>query len=89
MSVAKRVLAPFKGYVDRRLDFITTPRLDDLSGQIEDVRLATLDVRRIVSDDLDASNETAALLGRALAELQDAVASLRADLDELRSRLPR
>ena len=85
----RRALSPFKGYVERRLDFVATPRLDDLSGQIEEVRVATLEVRRIVSDDLDASNETAALLGRALVELQETVAALRADLDELRSRLAR
>ncbi len=83
------MLSPFKGYVDRRLDFVAATRLDDLSGQIEEVRVATLEVRRIVSDDLDASNETAALIGRALADLQDAVAALRADLDEMRSRLAR
>lgn len=61
------------------------PRLDDLSGQIEDVRQATVDVRRLVTDDLDASNELAALLGRTLQDLVSSVASLRTEVAELRS----
>ena len=64
-----------------------TPRLDRLSGQIEDVRQATVDVRRLVTDDLDASNEAAALLGRTLQDLAASVAELRAEIAELRSRV--
>ena len=64
-------------------------RLDELSGQIEDVRRETLEVRRIVTDDLDASNETAALLGRMLASLQETIESLRTEVSELRARLER
>lgn len=55
-------------------------RMDDLSGQIEDVRKATVEVQRIVTDDLDAANETAALLGRALATLTASVDELRAEV---------
>ena len=62
------------------------PRLDDLSGQIEQVRVATVEVQRIVTDDLDASNELAAHLGRALAELTAAVEELRSDVAELKAR---
>lgn len=55
------------------------PRLGDLSGQIEEVRRVTVEVQRLVTDDLDASNEAAALLGRAIAELQAAVEDLRGE----------
>ncbi len=63
------------------------PRLDDLSGQVEAVRVATVEVRRLVTDDLDASNEAAALLGRNLAALTEAVAELRREVADLRSSL--
>jgi hypothetical protein len=66
---------------------VTTPRLDELSGQIEDVRRATVEVRRIVTDDLDAANEVAALIGKALADLTTAVEELRAEVAALTSRL--
>lgn len=57
------------------------PRLDELSGQIDEVRRATAEVQRIVTDDLDASNETAALLGRALSGLSGQVEQLHADVN--------
>ncbi len=63
------------------------PRLDALSGQVEDVRQATVDVRRMMTDDLDASNEVAALLGRTLQELRSAIDELRTDVTALRGRL--
>ena len=89
----RSLLRPLNRRLDRQLrdhveDF-TVPRLDRLSGQIDEVRAATVDLRRIVTDDLDASNEVAALLGRQLASLVDAVAELRADVAELRARLDR
>lgn len=65
-------------WLRHHLEEIITPRFDELSRQIEDVRIATVDIRRIVTDDLDASNETAALLGRAIANLQASVEELQA-----------
>lgn len=73
--------------VDQQVGDAVMPRLDQLSGQIEDVRQATVDVRRLVTDDLDASNETAALLGRTLQDLASSVESLRSELADLRARL--
>ena len=74
-----------RGHVDEQVDDVMLPRIDHLSGQIEDVRQATVEVRRLVADDLDASNEVAALLARSLEELRASVESLRADVAELRS----
>ena len=71
------------GVLDRRVDVVTKPRLDDLSVQIEDVRTALVEVRRIVTDDLDASNEAAAHIGKALSALTDEVAALRAEVEKL------
>ena len=65
-------------WLRHHLEEIVTPRFDELSRQIEEVRVATIDVRRIVTDDLDASNEAAALLGRAVAKLQASVEELQA-----------
>lgn len=65
-------------FVRHHLDEIVTPRFDELTRQLEEVRQATIEIRRIVTDDLDASNETAALLGRAVAHLQASVDDLRA-----------
>jgi hypothetical protein len=88
MAAAFRsLLRPFNRQVRQHVVDVTTPRLDDLSGQIEDVRLATVEIRRIVTDDLDASNEVAALIGKALADLSAAVDELRAEVAELKSRL--
>ena len=90
MAGLRRVLRPLnrqiRAHVDEQVDDVMLPRLDHLSGQIEDVRRATLDVRRIVTDDLDASNEVAALLGRTLQELTSSVDSLRAEVADLRAR---
>ena len=65
-------------FLRHHLEEIVTPRFDELTRQIEEVRQATVEIRRIVTDDLDASNETAAMLGRALARLQDSVDELQA-----------
>lgn len=73
--------------VDKYLREVVPGRLDQLSGQIDEVRQATVEVRRIVADDLDASDEASALLGRALAGLTEAVGELRSEVAELRSRL--
>ena len=87
MSAARRFAGPIGNFFRNRVDEATAPKLDQLSRQIEEVRVATVDVRRQVTDDLDASNEVAALLGRALAALQATVDELRAEVAELRSKL--
>jgi hypothetical protein len=89
MAGLRSLLRPLNRQLRVHVEEVTVPRLDALSGQIEDVRLATVEVRRLVTDDLDASNEAAALVGRALAELSASVEALRADVAELRSRLDR
>jgi hypothetical protein len=66
----------FVTFFRHHVEEIVTPRFDELSRQIEEVRQATVEIRRIVTDDLDASNETAALLGRAIAKLQASVDEL-------------
>jgi hypothetical protein len=81
------MLRPLNRQIRQHVEDVTSGRLDDLSVQIEEVRRATVEVQRIVTDDLDASNEVAAMLGKALAGLGDAVAELRAEVAELRSRL--
>lgn len=81
----RSLLRPLNRQLRQHVEDVTVPRLDDLSGQIEDVRVATLEVRRIVTDDLDASNEVAAMLGRALAELTSSVEELRAEVAELKA----
>lgn len=80
-----RLAGPLKRYLDVRVEEHVTARLDQLSQQIEEVRMAAVETRRIVTDDLDASNEVAALIGRQLAELRDAVDDLRAHLTSKRA----
>ena len=80
MAGVRALLRPLNRQLRQHVEDVTLPRLDDLSGQIEEVRAATLDVRRIVTDDLDASNEAAALLGRALSGLSERIDQLRADV---------
>ena len=87
MAGIRSLFRPLNRQLRQHVAEVTSPRLDDLSGQIEDVRVATLEVRRLVTDDLDASNEVAAHLGRALAELTAAVDALRADVAELKARV--
>ncbi|HET9443031.1 MAG TPA: hypothetical protein VFO65_06890, partial [Acidimicrobiales bacterium] len=86
-GAARALLRPLNRRLRHHVEEVTLPRLDDLSGQIDAVRVATVDVRRIVTDDLDASNEVAALLGRAIAGLTDSVEDLRREVAELRRRL--
>jgi uncharacterized lipoprotein len=83
----RSMLRPLNRQIRQHVEDVTSGRIDDLSVQIEEVRRATVEVQRIITDDLDASNEVAAMLGRALAGLNDAVAELRAEVAELRSRL--
>ena len=89
----RAILRPLNRRFDRQLrghvEELLVPRLDQVSGQVEDVRLLTSEVRRVLTDDLDASTEVAALLGRQLAIVSDAVADLRAEVAELRQRMDR
>lgn len=91
MTVLRALLRPLnrriRAHVDEQVDDVMMPRLDHLSGQIEDVRQATVEVRRLVADDLDASNEVAALLGRTLQDLSASIEALQAEVAELRTRL--
>lgn len=89
MAGLRSLLRPLNRQLRVHVEEVSLPRLDQLSGQIEDVRQATVDVRRLVTDDLDASNEVAALLGRTLQSLTAAVEELRAEVAELRTRLDR
>ena len=88
MRGIRSLFRPLNRQLRQHVEDVTMPRLDDLSSQIEDVRVATLEVRRIVTDDLDASNEVAVHLGRALADLTATVDALRAEVAELKGRLP-
>lgn len=89
MFLTDRVRGWLTWQIRHHVEEVTLPllslgvRMDDLSGQIEDVRKATVEVQRIVTDDLDAANETAALLGRALATLTTSVDELRAEVAAL------
>lgn len=88
----ERLLARLDRQVKKSVEeigIVNKVRLDEISGEIEGVRRETLDVRRIVTDDLDASTETAALLGRSLATLTETVESLRGEVAELRAQLDR
>ena len=87
MAGFRSLLRPLNRQLRQHVEDVTVPRLDDLSGQIEEVRVATIEVRRIVTDDLDASNEVAAHLGRALAELTATVDALRTEVADLKARL--
>ena len=86
MAGIRSLLRPLNRQLRQHVEDVTVPRLDDLSGQIEEVRVATIEVRRIVTDDLDASNEVAVHLGRALAELTATVDALREEIAELKAR---
>lgn len=87
MAGLRSLLRPLNRQLRVHVEEVSIPRLDQLSGQIEDVRQATVDLRRLVTDDLDASNEAAALIGRSLQELQSAVAGLQAQVAALEARL--
>ncbi|HVF32899.1 MAG TPA: hypothetical protein VM933_07680 [Acidimicrobiales bacterium] len=85
----RSLLRPLNRQLRLHVEEVSIPRLDGLSGQIDEVRQATVELRRLVTDDLDASNEVAALLGRTLQELSASVEALRAELAEVRGRLDR
>ena len=87
MAGLRTWLRPLNRQLRVHVEEVSLPRLDQLSGQIEDVRQATVDLRRLVTDDLDASNEAAALIGRSLQELRSAVAALQAQVAALEARL--
>lgn len=87
MAGFRSLLRPLNRQLRVHVEEVSLPRLDQLSGQIEDVRQATVDLRRLVTDDLDASNEAAALIGRSLQDLQSAVAALQAQVAALEARL--
>lgn len=87
MAGFRSLLRPLNRQLRVHVEEVSLPRLDRLSGQIEDVRQATVDLRRLVTDDLDASNEAAALIGRSLQDLQSAVAALQAQVAALEARL--
>lgn len=87
MAGFRSLLRPLNRQLRQHVEDVTVPRLDDLSGQIEQVRVATVEIQRIVTDDLDASNEVAAHLGRTLAELTASVEALRAEVAELKARI--
>ena len=89
MAGFRSLLRPLNRQLRVHVEEVSLPRLDQLSGQIDEVRQATVDVRRLVTDDLDASNEVSALLGRTLQSLTAAVEELRAEVAELRTRLDR
>lgn len=87
MAGLRSLLRPLNRQLRVHVEEVSLPRLDQLSGQIEDVRQATVELRRLVTDDLDASNEAAALVGRSLASLQEAVAALQEQVSALEARL--
>ena len=87
MAGIRSVFRPLNRQLRQHVEDVTVPRLDDLSGQIEQVRVATVEVQRIVTDDLDASNEVAAHIGRALAELTATVEALRTEVADLKARI--
>lgn len=87
MAGFRSLLRPLNRQLRVHVEEVSLPRLDRLSGQIEDVRQATVDLRRLVTDDLDASNEAAALIGRSLQDLHSAVAALQAQVAALEARL--
>jgi hypothetical protein len=83
--------------VERRLEervATTYARQDDLSAVSDgitkvytDLLEATTDLRRWLADDLDAAQETAALVGRSLTRLTDAVERLGEELAGLSERV--
>ena len=87
MAGLRSLLRPLNRQLRVHVEEVSLPRLDQLSGQIEEVRQATVDLRRLVTDDLDASNEAAALIGRSLHDLHSAVAALQAQVAALEARL--
>lgn len=97
MGVVQRVVAKVLPQVDKRIDWRVDRKLEErilpelprqadaLSGLSEDLTSALFtlsELRRWVSDDLEAANETTVLLGESLARLQTT-------LDRVEQRLAR
>lgn len=101
MGLVRRVLGPAAGFFDRRVDWRVERRLekfrqedvsavsDTLTKVYSDLLEATTDLRRWLADDLDAAQETAALLGRSLVRLSDAVERLGDELARIGERVER
>ena len=87
----RSLLRPVNRRLDRQLrghvEDVTIPRLAELAAEVALVRATTVDVRRLLADELDANTEVAALVGRQLATLTEAVEALRGEVAELRDRL--
>jgi hypothetical protein len=90
VGLFKRILGPATPLFDRRVDWRIgqvvapnyAPREDlervstELSTLSAELLSRTGELRRMLADDFDAANETAALIGRSLARLTDAVERL-------------
>ncbi|HZQ78269.1 MAG TPA: hypothetical protein VFE55_13125 [Acidimicrobiia bacterium] len=95
-GLLRRILRPAVAVLDRRIEQQTRPvqaNVDKVSDSITkvyaDLLEATTDVRRWLADDLDANTETAALVGRSLTRLSDAVDHLGDEVTDLGRRLAR
>jgi ubiquinone biosynthesis protein UbiJ len=99
MGLLKRVLGPAVSVFDQRVDQQVAQayaRQEDLNAVSDgitkvytDLLEATTDLRRWLADDLDAAQETAALVGRALARLTDGVERMGDELARLSERVAR
>lgn len=81
------ILGPLRPYIDHRVDTMARDRLDQFTKQLEETRRASVEIQRIVTDDLDASTEATAILGDSLRAIRDEIALLRAELEDLRTSL--
>jgi hypothetical protein len=98
-GLLRRVLRPAVAVLDRRIKqtgatvFARQGDLnavsDGLTKVYTDLLEATTDVRRWLADDLDAGTETAALVGRSLTRLSDAVERLGDEVAALGERMAR
>ena len=98
-SLIKRALRPAVSVVDKVIErrggivFARKTDLNAVSGSLTkvyaDLLEATTDVRRWLADDLDANTETAALVGRSLTRLSDAVERLGDQVAALGERMDR
>jgi len=93
-GLLRRVLRPAVAVLDRRIELKTQAVQadidkvsDSLTKVYADLLEATTDVRRWLADDLDANTETAALVGRSLTRLVDAVDHLGDEVADLGRRL--
>jgi hypothetical protein len=98
LKLFKRMLAPAAAEFDRRVDqrlvhYARREEVSELSDGLAkvygDLLEATVDLRRWLADDLDAAQETAALLGRTLNRLSIAVEELGEELARLAERTER